>query len=794
MEFLSVTKSIPRVDALEKATGKVVFCTDFKLSGMLHAKLLRSPHPHARIVSINTSKAERLPGVKCIVTGKDAPEKRYGMLLFDQPVLAKHTVRYVGEPVAAVAADDLDIAEEALELIEVEYKELPAIFDAEEAMSTNPQTVVHRDLFNYDRARAWQFDLDRPNVFFHHKIRRGDVAKGFQEATLVMENEFTTERIQHCALEPHATIVEPTAGGGLTIWTGRQDVWFLINRIGWLFGISPSQVRIIRPYVGGAFGSKFPIVVEPIAVLLALKISKPIKLVLTREEVFLSGGNRVPMIIYIKDGVSKDGRLVAREMKVILKAGAYSSVVSILVRNCSFGAVGTYSVPNFSLDSYGVYVNEPPACNFRGFGSTQVAFAIESHMDMLADKLGIDNVEFRRKNILREGDPNVTGEITHSIGAGKCLHEVAKLIKLTDQSQNEGCWKKGKGIGLGNKYCTAPTTSLARVKIAEDGVIIVYHSADEIGQGCNTVAAQIAAEEFGIPIDRVKVIFADTLVTPFFNGGATSSRITYHLGNAVKAACLAAKKRLFEVAAERLHADPGELETKGGEVYFRGIREKSIKISEVFSGYKGDYPGGYGAYTTGGEIIGEGAWVQEYIPEDPETGQIDPGAASEGIRLVSFWSHAAKAVEVAVDVETGQVRVLQVSSAADMGLPINPKMCEQQMDGGVGMGIGDSLYEEMIVERGVVKNPNFTDYRVPSVTQMPFIDNVKLVFAPAPHKDGPFGAKGLGEVALIGMQPAIANAIYDAVGVRIKSLPITAERLLQALKEKNDRGNWCNNE
>jgi CO/xanthine dehydrogenase Mo-binding subunit len=314
---------------------------------------------------------------------------------------------------------------------------------------------------------------------------------------------------------------------------------------------------------------------------------------------------------------------------------------------------------------------------------------------------------------------------------------------------------------------------------------VIYHSADDIGQGCNTIAAQIAAEEFGVSMDRVKVIFADTFVTPFFNAGSTSSRVTYHLGNAVKAACRNVKKKLFEAASEKLRVGPDQLETRGGEVYVRGMPEKKIRITELFLGYKGEFPGGYGAYAKGGEIVGDAVSIQEYAPEDPETGQIDAGAAEKGLRLVSFWTYTAKAVEVAVNVETGQVRVLRAGSAVDMGRPINPKMCEQQMEGGMGMAIGDSLFEEMQMHNGVVANPNFTDYRIPSIIQMPLMENVKSVCAPVLHKDGPYGAKGLGEVAFVGFQPAIANAIYNAVGVRMKGLPITAEKLLRALRNKD---------
>jgi CO/xanthine dehydrogenase Mo-binding subunit len=778
-----VGESVLRVDVLEKVTGRAIFCDDIRLPGMLHAKVLRSPYPHAKILNIDTSKAERLSGVRCVITNKDVPPNRYGVTILDQYVLAKDVVRYVGDPLAAVAADTMDIAEEALELIDVEYEELPAIFDGEEAMSTNPSVIIHPELASYEIGRAWGLgpDPDRPNVFARFRILRGDVDKGFKESDLVLENRFSTSKIQHCPLEPHVAIGQPMANGDLTLWVGRQGIWRMRNTIAPLFDMNPSRIRVVQSYVGGGFGQKNRVVVEPIVIVLALKTKHPVKLLFTREEVFLHG-SKVPMVIYIKDGVKKDGTLVARKMKVILKAGPYDYNIGLVNRNCAFGVAGTYRVPNVKWESYGVYSNEPPACGFRGLGSNQTVWAVESHMDIVAGKLGIDPMEFRKRNILKEGEPNIYGELTHSIGARQCLDRMAEFIKLDQKPKGEGPWRIGKGIALGNKYSLAPTTSLARVKVGEDGTITVFHSADEIGQGCNTVAAQIAAEEFGVPISKVRVVFTDTLITPFFDGGSTSSRVTYNLGNAVILACRAAKKNLFERAAERLGTSPDELETKGGEVHVREETSKKITIPELFTGYKGDRPGGYGAWTRGGEIVGDDTWVQEYTPEDPETGQINPIAASQGKRLVAFYGHMGKAVELAVNVDTGQVKILRCGMAID-SQPINPKMCEQQMEGGMGMAIGETLFEEVRLENGRVTNPNFTDYRIPTTTEMPSLDNVKDVIAPTPHKDGPFGAKGFSEGAMVGLQPAIANAIEDAIGVRIRDLPITPERVLQALKK-----------
>jgi len=782
-ELSVVGKSVNRLDGLEKVTGKAVFCADITLPQMLHAKVLRSPHPHARIVSIDTSKAEQVPGVKYVATGKDAPNEMYGMVIRDQSVLAKEVVRFIGEPVAAVAADSIATAEEALELIKVEYEPLPAVFDQEIAMSPNPPSVLHPDYLSYPR-RDWQpgdprFNTGLPNAYFHFKIRRGDVEKGFEEADVVMENRFSTQKLHHAALEPHAMIARPEADGGLTVWSARQAIWRLHAELGLVFGIKPSKIRIIAPYIGGGFGCKISIGEEPLTVLLALKTGRPVKLVFTREEVFLHGGSRVPMIIYIKDGVKKDGTLVARQMKCILSSGAYEHDVGIITRNCAFGAVGTYNVPNFKFDSYGVYTNNPPSSALRGFGSTQTVWAIESHMDMIAEKLGMDAAELRRKNILKEGEPNATGEIVHSIGARECLDSIVDYLKLDKKPEMGGNWQIGKGISLGSKYSAAPNIASATVKLSKDGSITVYHSADEMGQGCNTVAAQVAAEEFGISVDNVRVVFADTLNCPFFPG-STSSRTTYFLGNAIRLASMQVKKRLYKLVAWRLGVSDEELEVKGGQIYVRQEPSKKMTIAQAFGAHRDTD----GKLVQIDDLVGNDTWVQDYTPEDVETGQIDPRQAEQGKRLTAFYAHTAKGIEVAVNTETGEVKVLRCASANDMGQPINPKMCEQQIEGGMVMGIGGALYEEMQMVDGKVLNPNFTDYKVPTAAIAPSIENMSAIFASAPHKDGPFGAKGFGESSMVGMEPVIANAVYNAVGVRIKDLPITREKIWRELKKR----------
>ncbi len=788
-ELSVVGKSILRSDSLAKALGREEFCTDVKLPRMLHMKVLGSPYPHARIVSVDTSEAEKVTGVRCVVTAEDAPKRRYGRALIrDRTVLARGIVRHVGEPVAAVAAETLEAAEEAVAKIKVRYQELPAVFDVEEAASTNPPAIVHPDFPSYTKAPVVvaRLDPDRPNVFTHMKIRKGDVQQGFAKADLVLVNRFSTPPIQHCAMEPHAVVIRPEVDGGLTFFTGRQDIWGLKGEASEIFSIPGSKVRVVQQHVGGAFGGKVNLC-EVIPALLALKTGRPVKWVYTREEVFINGGQREAMVIYIKDGMKKDGTLVAREIRVFLNAGAYDGFISIVTRNSSFAAVSPYRTPNLKWDSYGTYTNDPPRCAFRGFGITEAVYAIESSMNMMADRLGIDLVEMRRRNLLKEGEPNGNGEITHSIGAKECLDKASDFIRLAERSPVEAPYKRGKGIAIGSKYSIAPTLCQARIKVTEGERIVVYHSADEIGQGVNTVMAQIAAEEFRVPVDDVEVVFSDTAITPYFAAGSTSSRVTYNLGNAVRLACQDAKRILYQRSAEKLGVSPDELETRNKEIYAKANSGKKMRIGLLFMPFRGRPAPAFGGASGGGEIIGTATYYQEFIHEDPETGQIDPELAKQGKRLAAFYTNVAKATEVEVDTETGAVRVIRCCSVTDLGKAINPKLCEQQAEGGVYMGICDAIYEEVLMDTGRVLNPNFTDYKIASSEQMPSIENMKSFFVEsAPHKDGPFGAKGIGEAAMIAMQPAIANAVYDAVGVWIRDLPLTPEKVLKALQEKGE--------
>lgn len=782
MNYSIIGKSPTRVDAPEKVTGKAEYCSDIKLPGMLYGKALRSPVAHAKIVNIDTSLAEKLPGVRGVITGKDAPKGRFGGVVyaFDQPLMARDEVIFAGEAVAAVAADTLDIAEKAVELINVKYQELPGLFDVEKAWGKRPPVILHPDLPNYEecyRVNSVQLDPDRPNVCNHYKIRHGDVEKGFREADFIIENRFTAARIQHCCLEPNSCLARFEPDGGLTVWTGKQCLYDVKHYIMKAFNLPASRVRAISArYVGGGFGAKFMFPVEPIAVILAKKTGRAVKVALTREEIFSCGGNRISTIIDMKDGVKKDGTIVAREIKALVNVGAYAAGGgAMLTRDLSFGAASIYRVPNFKLDSYGVYTNEPPVCALRGFGSEQTIWCIESQMDIIAEKLGLDAAEIRRKNLLREGDVNPYGEIVYSIGAEGCLAKVTEFLKWPQVIRPEkGPWRRGKGFALGAQYSPTVGMSVCIVKVQNDGTVEVFYTADELGQGSSTVVAQVAAEEFGLSLDKVKLICGDTDITPISNQSLAQGT-TFNTGNSVRLACLDAKRQLFEIAAEKLGTLPNDLDTREGKIYSKKSSSKSITISELYSIW--------GDAKDGGEILGKGIWKQPTAPDDPETGQIDPELARKGISQTVFYTHTAQGAEVAVNCETGEVKIEKFASICDMGFPINPKMCEQQMDGGVGMGIGSAFWEEIIMDRGRVLNPSFLKYKIAEAGNMPKLANYRTILAPVPHKNGPYGAKGIGEAVITASAPAIANAIYNATGIRLKDLPMNREKVFQALKQ-----------
>jgi CO/xanthine dehydrogenase Mo-binding subunit len=781
-ELTAVGKSLPRLDAPDKVAGKMKYSADLKLPRMLHARVLRSPYPHARIVRIDISKAEKAPGVRAVVTGNDLPAtqgrgdptEKLG-LVRDRWLLARDKVRFRGEAVAAVAAETPEEAVEALSLIEVQYAELPAIFDPEEAMISNPPVVVHPDLQNYDRVnlRGWVNEPDLPNVIFHRRVKKGDIEKGFKEANVILENRFSCPRITHGALERFSSLVEPRNDGGFDI----QETTHAAHRhrldLARVFGLPTAKVRIISAPMGGSFGigTVDSIVPTGITMMLARKAGRPVKLSGSREEVFLDGSNREPVVVYIKDGVKNDGTLVAREVKIVINAGAYTGLVAEVSRSSPFGATGTYKIPNLKIDSYAVTTNEPPTSPFRGFGAAQLTWAIENHMGMMATELGMDPIDLRLKNLLKDGDLDGLGQTTVSFGGRECLVKAAEWIEWNRPSERSGGpWKTGKGIAMGNKNTVGGTSSVALVKVHPDGTIELRHSVHEVGQGGFTVMAQVAAEEFRTDVTRIKTVQLDTDYTPYDNG-TVSSRSTFNSGNAIRLACQDAKRRLFELASTKLGAAPELLDIQHGRIHVKGAEERSVRIGELFTPF--------GFLHQGGELIGQGVYTCPLATEELDTGQ--------GKRVLAYFSHGATAAEVAVNEETGEVKVRRMGSCFDMGFPINPKMCEQQIESGMAMGIGMGLTEEIVMRDGKMLTTSFLDYKSPTAMDVPGLKDTGTMMAPAPHSEGPFGAKGLGEAVMISPSPAIAQAIYEAIGVRIKDTPITKEKVLAALRTRTER-------
>ncbi|MBM2831427.1 MAG: coxL, partial [Dehalococcoidia bacterium] len=604
-------------------------------------------------------------------------------------------------------------------------------------------------------------------------IIKGDVEKGFKEADLVMENRFSTGRIHHSAMEPLNAMARFEADGTLTVWTALTMPFFTRSALCSLFSLPPSKVRMIIPESGGSFGARAEATQAAQAALLALKARRPVKLVLSREEFLLDGGTREPMVVYVKDGVRKDGTLVARHVRMIVHAGAYCGIMAITCHSCTFAAAATYRVPNFKVDSYAVATNEPPAVAMRGFGAGQVELAIESQMDMLAEKLEMDPAEIRRKNILMEGEEDGCGMPVYSIGVEDCLDRVTEWIdRNKDVSGEEGPWRRGSGIAIVNRQIPAGTTSVVHVKVHEDGVIEVRHSAHDQGQGCNTVLAQIAAEEFKMSVDRVKVRYGDAPLT-CFDHGTVGSRTTMHNGNALLLACQDAKRQLFELASGKLGVPPDGLGIKDGVVYVKGVPERAVRISELFT------PLGY--LVRGGELVGRGVYTGPIGSEDLQTGQSK--------RPSMGYSHGASAAQVAVNTETGEVKVLRIADCFDMGQPINPEMCEGQIEGGRGIALGSTFSEEAVVSRGKTVSTDFMDYKIPTAADLPANDwTVSMMVTSHHHDDGPFGAKGFCEGTMLPQPPAVANAICDAVGVRMKDIPITREKVLEALKKESAGG------
>jgi CO/xanthine dehydrogenase Mo-binding subunit len=746
-ETPQVGRSVPRLESWLKVTGRAEYVHNLRLPGMLYGKIFRSTVAHGRIKRIDVSAAQAVAGVHRVVTGEDVktivPEPYYGPAFHDQPVLALEKVRYVGEPVAVVLASDPHVAEEAAALISAEYEELPAVYDEVEAVTST--AIVHDTLKPAGTFPDLKHLKGRKNtnVALDFRLRRGDAAKAMAGAARVFEHRFRTQQVMHTPLEPLVSAAECTEST-LTIHTASQSPSFVRIEIARLLGWPENRIRVRVPFLGGGFGAKLYIKLEALVSILSLMTRRPVKISLSMEEQFFTITKHASTF-RIKTGVDVKGRIVARECEVWWNGGAYADIGPRVTQKSGFTAPGPYDIENASIDSYALYTNLPPAGALRGFGIPQLVWAYEGHTDMVARELGIDPVEFRRKNLLREGRPQATGTVMRDAAIEKVLERTASLLDWDKPfDRGTGTVKRGRGIALGFKACISNTTSLAALNVNADGSCTVYVSTVDMGQGSDTAMAQIAAEVLRIPTESVTVVHSDTDVTPF-DMATLGSRSLFHTGNAVRLAAQDALQKLNQLKSElQLPADAA--------------------IADVFRKKYG---------MRAGSVTGVGSFIPPYTPPD-ENGQTD--------NATPFWMVGASGVEIEVDTETGRVRVTRLVNVADVGTPVNPRIVETQLSGASIMQLGFTLFEKMLFDaQGQLRNASLAEYKIPGFLDLPpELVNEAVV---SEQRTGPFGAKGVGETGTFGVSPAIANAIHDAVGVRLTELPMSPEAVWKKLQE-----------
>ncbi|MGF7160790.1 carbon-monoxide dehydrogenase large subunit [Rhodoligotrophos appendicifer] len=751
-----------QADALEKVMGRAVFAADIGFPRMLIAQIVRSPIAHGKIRSIDTSRAERVKGVRAIVRGSDVPF-RYNLPLRDQPFLAIDRVRYVGEPVVAIAAEDEDIAREAASLVSVDYEPLPFILDPEVARAPGAP-LIHPEFESYWRDSKLFTSVPNSNILSHFKLRKGDVEAGFQDADEIFEGTYKSQAFNHGALEPHAAIAQLERSGQLTLWSSQQSPWFAADDLAIALGWPVHRVRVIAPYLGGGFGAKHGLKAEPPVVALAMKTDgRPVKLVLTREEVFTAAGVRGAVAVKMRTGVKRDGTMVAREAEVVWDTGAYADVGPLLCRNGSYSVTGPYRIPNQKIDGYCVYTNKVVTSAFRSYGIMEMSFAYESHMDEIARGLGIDPLDIRRRNLIEEGDETATGERLKAIGLKPTLEACAAGMGW-DKPKKSG---RGRAIVTTAKSSVAPSGSSSFIQMNDDGTLNVMCATTDMGQGAKTVMSQLAAEAVGARYEDMHLIASDTAVTPP-DRSTSSSRSTFNMGNAIVRAGTDTRNQILMKAAELLEVPMEELEVRDSVVSVRGASNRFCTFKEI----AGVRPG-----SPYGPIVGRGSFVPEgTTPFDLETGQ--------GRKITGFWLYSSQGVELSVDTDTGKVTLHSIVSAHDTGRTLNPAACEGQVEGGVAIGCSAALMEELILgEDGAVLNASLEDYPMAASADLP---PIKSILIEIPHPEGPYGAKGIGEGPTTGIAAAVANAVEDAIGVRIRDLPITPEKILRALGKLHD--------
>jgi CO/xanthine dehydrogenase Mo-binding subunit len=768
-----IGKDVRRVDVREKATGSAVFTDDIQFGrNLLYARIKRSPHPHALIKSIDTSKAEKFPGVKAVATGVDFPN-RNGLYLKDKHIFARDRVRFVGEPVAGVAAISEEIADQALDLIDVQYEILPAVFNAYDAI-TSDAPLIHPELGDYEVAN-FIFPKPGTNISNHFKVRKGDPDQIWDQCAAVVNQKYYIPNIQHVPIETHVAVAKVDRTGKVTLWSSSQSPFAQRDLIAKTLGMSPSNIRVIAHYVGGGFGCKAGVTMETLPIALALKArGHPVKLRLTREEEFFTNFVRQALAIELKMGCDQDGNMLALENTMYWDGGASTEYGVNITRAGGYSCTGPYDIPHVKADSYCVYTNNVIGGPYRGFGMSELHTGIEQCVDQLAEAIGMDKVKFRLLNAVQGGDILATGMEMHPTGIKKCIEKVARAV---DWGQPSGACppnkRRGKGIASMWKAPAMPPNpgSSATLKLNEDGTILLGVGGQEIGQGAFTAMAQIAAAALGVPYDSIHVVGpVDTDYSPY-EWQTVASRLTWSMGNAVREAALDTKRQIFEIVSTAWGEDAKDLEIMDGVVISKKTeREIPIKDFAVYGIPNENFEG-----WVGGPIFGRGKFMPDYVTGlDRETGQ--------GERAVVHYTTGAQAFEIEIDLDSGKIDILHAASAFDVGRAINPDLVRAQMEGGIVQGISSAIFEQMIFKEGHMQNPNFVDYRIATTMDLP--KKIDSIIVEEPQDDGPWGARGVGEHPMVPTIAALANAIYDAVGIRMEGPPFTAEKIFKALKMK----------
>jgi CO/xanthine dehydrogenase Mo-binding subunit len=763
-------KRLPRIEARDKATGNARYADDMVLPRMLYGAIAQSPHPHARIVGYDTAAARRVPGVKAVITGDDYDWHRGGGHIKDETLLAKGKVRYVGEPVAAVAATTRQAAEAAVRLIDVTYEVLPPVLDIDTALAAGAP-IVHEDFDSYFRRMP---DLEvAGNECWSCSIAEGDVEPAWAGCAAVVEASFETQAQHHLYLEPSAALAEVDGRGKVTIWGPSQGVHYVQHRTADVLGLALTRVRAISPTVGGGFGGRAGPHMQPIAAALALATGRPVKVTLSRVADFEVCRSRHPARVHMKIGARADGTLVALTGDFIFDGGAYSDESPAVTSFAVLMARGPYRVPNLRIQGRAVYTNKLRAGSFRGFGNPQATFARESLLDELAARLGMDPLDLRLRNALEAGEKWAGGQDVPACGFKECLHEVRAARDADKGAGPPPAPGKRRGFGIsGFAHISSFLASSATVQLREDGTLSLNTGAVDMGQGSDTILAQICAEALQVPVDHVDVATADTDTSPY-NYKSVGSRTTYTTGRAVKAAADAVAGEILGHAAAMLGCDakdatllPGGMVGVSAAAEGSPLFNKTVSFEEI---------AGRSHYAVGGPIIASHSFVYDGPPFDRE------GSRMKGIAFGNMGAYifGAQAVEVEVDEVTGRVEVLRAWAASDVGRAVNPTNVEGQIQGGFVQGLGYALFEEMVWEDGRLINPSMMDYKIAGALDVPA--EIKAIVVEDPEPSGPFGAKGVGEPAMVGVAPAIANAIADAAGLRLRRLPMTPERVLEKL-------------